>query len=143
MTFRKLAIAASAALAAALSACVTEEGYRQEMTTWQGRMGDDLLIAWGPPDRRSTLSDGRELWSYARTTVNEQAGYYRDEQRQVTRTFTDKDGKTKTETITETYPVWQPPQTYRSTCETRFVLAAQRIQEATFSGNGCVAPERN
>ena len=143
MTFRKLAMAASAALAATLSACVTEEGYRQEMSTWQGRMGDDLLIAWGPPDRRSTLSDGRELWSYARTTVNEQAGYYRDEQRQVTRTFTDKDGKTRTETITETYPVWQPPQTYRSTCETRFVLAAQRIQEVTFNGNGCVAPERN
>jgi hypothetical protein len=141
MRLQVLAIAVGGALA--LSACVTEEGYRQEMGAWQGRMGDDLLIAWGPPDRKSTLSDGRELWSYAKTTVNEQAGYYRDEKRNVTRTFTDKDGKTKTETITETYPIWQPPQTYRSTCETRFVLAAQRIQEVTFAGNGCVAPERN
>lgn len=136
-----LAIAVVASMAA--SSCATEEGYRQEMSTWQGRTGDDLMIAWGPPDRRATLSDGREMWSYAKTTVNEQAGYYRDEERKVTRTFTDKDGKTKTETITETHPVWQPPQTYRSTCETRFVLAAQRIQEVTFNGNGCVAPERN
>ena len=141
MRLRVLAIAVGGALMA--SACVTEEGYRQEVSTWQGRMGDDLLIGWGPPDRKSALSDGRELWAYTKTTVNEQAGYYRDEKRNVTRTFTDKDGKTKTETITETYPVWQPPQSYRSTCETRFVLASQRIQEVTFNGNGCVAPERN
>lgn len=136
-------IAGALASMLAIAACVTEEGYRQEMGTWQGRMADDLLIAWGPPDSKSALSDGRELWSYAKTTVNQQAGYYRDEKREVTRTFTDKDGKAKTETITETYPVWQPPQTYRSTCETRFVLAAQRIQEVTFNGNGCVAPEHN
>jgi hypothetical protein len=141
MKLRFLAVAIAAA--ATLSACVTEEGYRQEMGSWQGRMGDDLLIAWGPPDSRSGLSDGREVWNYRKTTVNEQAGYYRDEKRNVTRTFTDKEGKTKTETITETYPVWQPPQTYRSTCETRFVLGGQRIQEVSFNGNGCVAPERN
>jgi hypothetical protein len=136
-------IVGALAISLALSACVSEEGYRQEMSTWQGRMGDDLLIGWGPPDRKSTLSDGRELWAYTKTTVDQQAGYYRDEKRNVTRTFVDKDGKTKSETITETYPVWQPPQTYRSTCETRFVLASQRIQEVTFNGNGCVAPERN
>jgi hypothetical protein len=141
MKFRFLAIAAVAA--AALSACATEEGYRQEMSSWQGRMGDDLVIAWGPPNARSSLSDGREVWSYNKTTVNEQSGYYRDEKRNVTRTFTDKDGKSKTETITETFPVWQPPQTYTSSCETRFVLSAQRIQEVSFNGNGCVAPERN
>lgn len=140
MRLRILVLAATSVL---LAGCVTEEGYRQEMSTWQGRMGDDLLIAWGPPATRSALSDGREVWLYNRTTVNEQAGYYRDESRQVTRTFKDKDGKEKSETITETFPVWQPPQTYRSTCQTRFVLATQRIQEAGFDGNGCVAPEKN
>lgn len=139
----KLRILLLAAAAVTLGACVTEEGYRQEMATWQGRMGDDLLIAWGPPASKSTLSDGREVWLYNKTTVNEQAGYYRDESRQVTRTFKDKDGKEKTETITETFPVYQPPQTYRSTCQTRFVLATQRIQEVGFDGNGCVAPEQN
>mgnify|MGYP003412227480 CR=1 FL=1 len=140
MMLRSFALAAAAIT---LAACVTEEGYRQEMVTWQGRMGDDLLIKWGPPQAKSTLSDGREVWLYNKTTVNEQAGYYRDESRQVTRTFRDRDGKEKTETITETFPVYQPPQTYRSTCQTRFVLAAQRIQEVGFDGNGCVAPEQN
>ncbi|MDP3738474.1 MAG: hypothetical protein Q8R02_13860 [Hyphomonadaceae bacterium] len=139
----KLRIFMAAAASLTLAACVTEEGYRKEMATWQGRMGDDLLIKWGPPSSKSTLSDGREVWLYNKTTVNEQAGYYRDESRQVTRKFKDKDGKEKTETITETYPVWQPPQTYRSSCQTRFVLAAQRVQEVGFDGNGCVAPEQN
>ena len=139
----KIRIFLAAAAAIIASGCVTAEGYRQEMATWQGRMGDDLLIKWGPPASRSTLSDGREVWLYNKTTVNEQAGYYRDESRQVTRTFKDKDGKQKTETITETFPVWQPPQTYRSDCQTRFVLANQRIQEVGFDGNGCVAPEQD
>jgi hypothetical protein len=141
MKLRILAIAAAAAMA--LGACETAEGYRQEMSSWQGRMGDDLIIAWGPPANKETLSDGREVWSYDKTTVEQQAGYYRDEKRDVKRTVTDKDGKQKTETITETFPVWQPPQTYRQTCTTRFVLAARRVQEVSFNGNGCVAPERN
>lgn len=142
MKFPVFAIAAAIA-ATTLAACETAEGYRQEVSTWQGRMGDDLLVAWGPPASKSSLSDGRELWVYNKTTETRQEGYYRDEKRDVTRTFTDKDGKKKTETITETFPVWQPPQTYRATCDTRFVLAAQRIQQVAFEGNGCVAPERN
>ena len=102
------------------------------------------MIAWGAPDERSTLSDGREMWSYYKTSVTESAGYYRDETRNVTRTFTDKDGKSKTETITETFPVWQPPTTYRSNCSTRFILSsAKRIEQVSFDGNACVAAERN
>ena len=60
-----------------------------------------------------------------------------------TKTFTDKDGKQKTETIEETYPVWQPPQTYRSTCATRFVVSGGRVEDVTFDGEGCVAEEVN
>jgi len=143
MIFRKFAVAIVAA-AAVLCACETTEGYRQQMSTWQGRTGDDLMIAWGAPDERSTLSDGREMWSYYKTSVTESAGYYRDETRNVTRTFTDKDGKSKTETITETFPVWQPPTTYRSNCSTRFILSsAKRIEQVSFDGNACVAAERN
>lgn len=127
-----------------LSACETAEGYRQEMSMWQGRMGDDLLVQWGPPDSRAQLSDGGEVWSYERSYVNETAGYYRDETRQVTRTLTDRDGKQRTETISETFPVWEPPSTYRSECRTRFVLSPQqRIEQVSFDGGACVAAERN
>jgi hypothetical protein len=139
----KIQILTFAAAAMALAACVSAEGYRQQMSTWQGRLGDDLIIEWGAPQDRSTLSDGRQVWSYSRSSVEQQAGYYRDEQREVKRTVTDKDGKQRVETITETFPVWQPPQSYTSACTTRFVLSpTQRIEAVTFDGNGCVAPEQ-
>lgn len=141
MTFRNLGFAVLGASAMALSACATEEGYRQHMSLELGRTSDDLLVRWGPPQNRAQMSNGRELWSYTKTTVDEREGYYRDETREVKRTFTDKDGKTKTETITETFPVWEPPQVYRSTCTTRFVLGAGRVEDVNFDGDGCLAEE--
>ena len=141
MTFRKLALVMLGASAIALSACATEEGYRQHMSLELGRTSDDLLVRWGPPQNRTQMSNGRELWSYTKTTVDEREGYYRDETREVKRTFTDKEGKIKTETITETFPVWEPPQVYRSTCTTRFVMGASRVEDVTFDGDGCIAEE--
>jgi outer membrane lipoprotein-sorting protein len=127
---------------AMLAGCETAEGYRQQMTTWQGRPSDDIVIQWGQPAKREVLSDGREVWIYNKTTEQHIDSYYKDEQRQVKRTFTDKDGKQKTETITETYPVLQPARTVRSSCETRFVLAQKRVEQVTFTGDACVAEEK-
>ena len=145
MTFiragRTLSFATLAASVMALSGCATEEGYRQHMSLELGRSTDDVLVRWGAPQNRTPMSNGREMWSYTKTTVDEQAGYYRDESREVKRTFTDKDGKTKTETITETFPVWEPPRVYRSTCSTRFVMGGGRVEDVTFEGDGCVAEE--
>ncbi|MEZ6029111.1 MAG: hypothetical protein R3C46_05110 [Hyphomonadaceae bacterium] len=136
---RRLTVLAAAALA--LAACVTEEGYRQHMDMWVGTTTDDILLKWGPPQASAPMSNGRELWSYTKTMVDERAGYWRDETREVRRTFKDKDGNEKTEVITETYPVWEPPQVYRSTCTTRFVMAAGRVEDVSFDGSGCVAEE--
>lgn len=142
MTAIRLAIfAALGASVMALSACATEEGYRQRMGMELGRTTDDVMMRWGPPHNRASMSGGREMWSYTKETVDEQAGYYRDETRQVKRTFTDKDGKQKTETIEETFPVWQPPRVYRSMCSTRFVMGGGRVEDVTFEGEGCVAEE--
>jgi hypothetical protein len=127
----------------ALSACATEEGYRQRMAMLYGQSSDAILLNWGPPQDRTQMSNGREMWSYSKTTVDQREGYYRDEVRQVKRTFTDKDGKQKTETIEESYPVWQPPQTYRSTCNTRMVMGGGRVEDVSFEGDGCVAEEIN
>ncbi len=142
MSARAFALAAAAAVFA-LAACETSEGYRQQMVGWQGRPSDDLLVQWGPPTSKSAMSDGRELWQYQKETVTETAGYYRDSTRQVTRTVTDKDGKSREETISETYPVWQPPSTSRSTCSTRFVVnKAHLVDQVTFEGDACRAPEQ-
>ena len=143
MMFRNFVLAAAGiASALALSGCETAEGYRQQMTTWQGRSGDDIIIQWGQPQNRNVLSDGREVWIYNKVSEQHYDSYYKDEQRQVKRTFTDKDGKQKTETITETYPVLQPARTVRQSCETRFVLAQRVVQEVTFNGDACVAEEK-
>ena len=143
MIFRTLAFAALGASVMALSACVTEEGYRQHMSQEIGRSTDDVLVRWGPPQTRTAMSEGRELWTYSKTTVEERPSYYEDATRQVTRKFVDKDGKEKTETITETYPVLHPATSYRSVCATRFVMAGGRVIDFTFDGNGCVAEEIN
>jgi len=131
----------AALLLLALSACATEEGYRQRMDLLLGASGDDILFRWGPPQASAPMSDGRELWSYMRTDIEERPGYWRDEVREVRRTFRDKDGKEKTETISETYPVWEPPQTLRTSCTTRFVMAGGRVANISFDGSGCVAEE--
>lgn len=143
MRTRMLAMAALAGAVVSLGACASEEGYRQRMALELGRTTDQLLLRWGPPEARMPMSNGREMWSYTRTTVDERGGYYRDETRQVTRKFTDKDGKQKTETIQESYPVWQPPQVLRSTCSTRFVIGEGRVEDVSFEGEGCVAEEIN
>jgi hypothetical protein len=141
MSVRVVALAALAL--ASLAACETTEGYRQQMVGWQGRSSDELLLQWGPPTSKSAMSDGRELWQYRKETTTETAGYYQDQTRQVTRTVTDKDGKAHQETISETYPVWQPPTTSHSTCNTRFVVnKAHLVDQVTFDGAACVAPEQ-
>ena len=124
-----------------LGGCATEEGYRQHMGLLQGASADAVLVDWGPPQSRTPMSNGRELWSYTKTTVDERAGYWRDETRQVTRKLTDRDGKEKTETITENFPVWEPAQTLRSVCTTRFVMASGQVEDISFDGDGCVAEE--
>jgi hypothetical protein len=141
---RNTGLVALALAASLVAACETVEGYRQQMASWQGRMGDDLLIDWGPPDERTSLSDGRILWSYRRDFTTQTGGYYRDETRNVTRTYTDKDGQKRTETISETFPVWEPPTTRDTWCATRFILSpTQRIEQVSFDGPACVAAERN
>lgn len=126
---------------AGLSGCVTEEGYRQNMGLLVGVSSDALLVDWGPPQTRTPMSSGRELWSYTKTMVDERAGYWRNAQRRATRTITDKDGKERMETITEDFPVWEPPQTLRSVCTTRFVMAGDHVENISFDGDGCVAEE--
>ena len=139
-TYIRTSFLAAAAMAL-VSGCATEEGYRQHMSLLQGASADAVLVDWGPPQSRTPMSNGRELWSYTKTTVEERAGYWRDQTRQVMRKITDRDGKEKTETITENFPVWEPAQTLRSVCTTRFVMASGQVEDVSFNGDGCVAEE--
>ncbi|MBP8242311.1 MAG: hypothetical protein KAX36_08035, partial [Thermoflexales bacterium] len=60
-TGRMLAFAVLGACVMAVSACATEEGYRQHMSMEMGRASDDIMMRWGPPQNRASMSNGREM----------------------------------------------------------------------------------
>ena len=129
------------AAALSLTACETAEGYRQQMSTWTRAPSDRVIIEWGEPDQVSALSDGGEVWSYTRRTVSTSGGYTEYETRERKVDYVDHDGEKRSRTETETFPVWVPPVQTTIVCTTRFVIGAGLVQEVTFNGEGCVAPE--
>ena len=130
------------ACAMAIAGCETTEGYRQHMNLWYGQHSDRLIIEWGEPDRYSDLSDGRQVWIYHNVEIHEGGGYYDHQQYEREHVYYDDEGKVQHRTVTETVPVWVPPYTTRTECNTHFVVSEQNIiREVTFKGDGCVARE--
>jgi hypothetical protein len=139
MTFRFQVLAMIGA--AALTACATDDVYGQHMDKWRGRDSADLAVNWGAPDNTSALPGGRQAWDYSRATITKTEGHYRDNTRTVTQLYNDKDGQVKEGDSVETYSVWVPPKTTRATCDTHFVVGAdRRIEQVSFKGAGCVVP---
>jgi hypothetical protein len=125
-----------------LAACETTEGYRQQMTMLEGRHADDILIAWGEPVSRSTLSDGRMVWTYDEVRQVTGGGLWRDETNYTTETYIDGKGKKRVRQIAHSRPVYEPPYTYTTRCVTRFVLTpTARVESVNFKGDACVAKE--
>ncbi len=144
MSLKSRALSVLAISLITLSGCATTEGYRQHMNLWYGQHSDELLIDWGAPDEKTTLSDGRSLWIYSQVSTYHGGGYYdhQDVQRRVS--YIDKHGDRRTRVVTDSYPVWVPPYTTHSTCNTHFVLNQSLIiREVSFHGSGCVAKELN
>ncbi|MEM6626024.1 MAG: hypothetical protein AAGB25_00050 [Pseudomonadota bacterium] len=132
----------SSLLLVGLTACATTEGYRQNMSLWQGRSLDDVMINWGEPDSRSFLSDGRELVIFDKIEIYEHGGYTSYEYRDVSHEYVDDEGKKRWKTVSESYPIWIPPYTTTSRCATRFVVTEDGyVEQITFEGDGCVAEE--
>ncbi len=129
------------ALTLGLAACETTEGYRQRMTTWEGRHSDNLLIEWGTPVDKATLSDGNQVWVYSRVTENRSGGYWTQKER----TRVEKrviNGQEVKQTVTYSEPYYEPEKITRNPCETRFIIGKDsRIVAVSFEGPGCVAEE--
>ncbi len=124
-----------------LGACATAEGYRQHMDLMTGKSVDQLQIDWGVPDQTTSLTDGSELWVYHRVTENHSGGYWTTQSHSRVETYVDKDGNKQKRTVTFSEPYYEPPVTTRTTCETRFVIAANIVKSVSFEGDGCVAEE--
>ena len=137
-----LGLALSLTASAVLAACETQEGYRQQVSAWQGQHVDDLLIEWGPPDTKTTLSDGREVWVYKIIEERHGGGYTTNEFVDRSYSYIDADGNRQTRRVTDSHPVWVPPYTTRYNCNTHFVVTPENtVNDISFKGEGCVAPE--
>jgi hypothetical protein len=130
---------AVAALAAALVAgCTfpTEQAYRENVQTWVGRTADNLVMAWGAPDRSYDFSDGSRQLEYDRQQTRYVPGapIYTA----VPVRVRDATGMRHTQFVS----VWRDTPGYLDVdrCLTRFRVGRDdRIQEVSFAGDWCVA----
>ncbi|ESQ87359.1 hypothetical protein ABAC460_20255 [Asticcacaulis sp. AC460] len=140
---RRLSIVTAIAVVAIVTGCATAEGYRQRLDLMAGTHSDQLQVDWGPPDRVSPLSNGNEMWVYTKTQVHHSGNSYSQVATgSYQEHYTDKHGKKKTRTVTTYEPVWVPPETWETQCETRFVIGPdQKVISSGFEGPDCVAEE--
>jgi len=52
------------ALAAFLAACATAQDVEHAKSSWQGATYEDVLRAWGAPERSTTTNDGRYWYTW-------------------------------------------------------------------------------
>ena len=67
----KLATIAILPLALAISACATDR-----IGAWAGQPVSTLILAWGPPTREATLSDGQRVIAYEQSYQINATSYY-------------------------------------------------------------------
>ncbi len=125
-----------------LSACETAEGYRKQLTQYQGEAVKQLIAEWGEPKIVNRLDDGREVWIYERVRDLPRGGYFEHKYYRKSAKFEDKDGDVETRRFMEARRVWVPRYTLRSECRTHFIVEKNDVvAEFTFRGNGCLASE--
>ncbi|MGP1276396.1 MAG: hypothetical protein ACQRW7_13360 [Caulobacterales bacterium] len=131
-----------AALGLLVTACATQEGYRQRAALHIGHTSDSLIIERGSPVSRDYLSDGGEVWTYFVSEQRHDPGGYSTIPRERRVIWVDQQGRehVRIEQYEET--VYNPPRTWTVECETRFIISPDGIvRDFRFDGAACVAPE--
>lgn len=131
-----LAVAALAASIPAGCTFPTQQAYRDSVQTWVGRPADSLVMAWGAPNRSFDFSDGGRLLEYDRQQTRYVSGppiYDRVPVR-----VRDSSGNRRLQYVSV---LRDTPGYYDiDRCVTRFRVGRDnRIQEASFNGDWCVA----
>jgi hypothetical protein len=121
-----------------MTACATVEGYRQRMDLLMGRTSDSILLEWGAPTAKETLSDGAEMWVYVKEWETRSGGYtsYNTVKDEITKYV---DGKAVVTTIKRQVPYYVPVSISQNRCETRFIIKDDLVTQVLFEGNACVA----
>ncbi len=139
---RQKRVLALVILTGLLQGCLaTTAGYEKVLDTWKGADVEDLILAWGPPQSQSTLSDGSVVLQYttsrsvtkggtpysAPVTVYHQGSIYGDG------SIYDVSG-TSTGYVTQL----TPKHTVQMKCVTRFFATPKgRILTWSHEGNDC------
>ncbi|WP_018997418.1 hypothetical protein [Hirschia maritima] len=125
-----------------LGACETTEGYRKQLTQYQGQTTQELIQEWGKPDTVNRLEDGREIWIYKASKDLPRGGYFDHRYYRTSAKFENQDGKVETRRFIESRKVWVPRYTLKSVCNTQFIVHHDNVvEEFSFRGNGCLASE--
>lgn len=128
--------------AMSLAACETAEGYRKQLTQYQGQTVHQLKAEWGEPDKVNHLEDGREIWIYKASKDLPRGGYFDHRYYRTSAKFETEEGALQTRKFIESRKVWVPRYTLKSTCNTHFIVQHDNvIEEFSFRGNGCLANE--
>lgn len=123
--FRLSTFLAVLVLAAGLSACTNTQNYEAQLNYWLGRSEQDLLMAWGVPDKQYQMDAQRKMISYVKRdiAVNQSASFST-----CVGTFGNPmfGGCSGIPTSVSTY-----------SCETTFIITRGRVERWGHEGNDC------
>lgn len=123
-----------------LGACETADGYRKQLTQYQGQTTQQLLEEWGKPTTLNRLEDGREIWVYKESKDLPRGGYFDHRYYRTSAKFDTDEGESETRRFIEARKVWVPRYTLKSVCSTQFIVEHDNVvEEFSFRGNGCLA----
>ena len=130
-------------MATVLTSCAgwfpTEQGYRQELDSWIGHLGEQLVASWGVPTAEHASPDGSKIYEFKRTRTYTVSGGVKTTQVLVNDRYVN--GRYVGRYIDVDIP--QPDETKQTWCNTRFYLSdADIIQRYDFDGPDCTAYEK-
>jgi hypothetical protein len=127
------------ALALALTACQfpTTAAYQEQVSTWIGRPADQLIIAWGPPQRSETLTDGSRVIEYDRQEARYVPGMSIPQRYPA---YVRRDQFGRRHVVYGTFWHETPGYITQHRCVTRFHVSKEGVvQSMNFVGNACIA----
>lgn len=122
-----------------LYGCATTAKYEAKLDSWVGASENSLIASWGVPDKTYDMRDGKKAVEYVHKNTVRSPGYTYTTPRTVYQTGTIGDkpySGTSTVYVTETVP----PQKYKLSCKTSFVIDSNgKIESWRYEGNNCVS----
>ena len=126
-------------LCLALSGCATTAKYEAKLNTWIGVSEDTLVAAWGVPDKKYNLSEGKKAIEFVyKNTV--QTGGYTYMVPQTTYQSGTIGSRAYSGTSTTYVAETEPVRDYKLSCRTSFIIdKSGKVESWHHKGNDCVS----